>query len=84
MNKTETLAHYTAQAALAGDAAHVANLIRHARYTAQDLALLISALCVHAAHLDKEGMDRFGEVSALLDDAADIAEDSYFVPELAR
>jgi hypothetical protein len=76
----DTLTHYTQQAALAGSATHVAALIRkYPSYSAQELAELISAIAAHAAHMDTVGLYRFDEVSALLDNAADIAEDSYLV-----
>jgi membrane-bound lytic murein transglycosylase len=80
----DTLTHYTEQATLAGSAEHVAALIRNARYTAQDVATLISALATHAARLEAVGMAGFDKVSELMDKAADLAEDAYFEPEFAH
>lgn len=78
--KSAALAHYTDQATLAGDATHVASLIRrHPSYSAQELATLISALACHAAHMDGVGLYRFDEVSELLDKAHDLAADAYMV-----
>lgn len=69
----------------AADGHQHAELIRkHPSYSAQELADIISAVASHAAHLDRVGLDRFGEVSDLMDRAADIAEDSFYNPELAR
>lgn len=74
------LQHYTEQATLAGDATHLAALIsRHPSYSAQELGTIIAAVARHAAHMDRIGLHRFDEVSALLDEAADLANDSYMV-----
>lgn len=74
------LAHYTEQATLSGDATHLAALIsRHPSYSAQELAALICAIAGHAADMERVGVHRFDEVSALLDKAADLANDSYMV-----
>lgn len=83
-DKAALLAHYRAQAELAGDATHLAALIsRHPSYSADELAKLITAVAAHAAHLVKCGVSGMEEVSALLDSAADIAEGAY-VSEPAR
>jgi hypothetical protein len=78
-----TLAHYTEQAALAGDAHHLAVLIRrHPSYSAQELAVLITALSAHAAHMANVGLNNFDVVCESLDKAADLADESYLNPEL--
>lgn len=83
-DKAALLAHYRAQAELAGDATHLAALIsRHPSYSADELAKLITAVAAHAAHLVKCGVPGMDRVSELLDDAADIAEGAY-VSEPAR
>lgn len=78
------LVHYTREAALCDPASLAAHISRWPSFSAQELAALITALGSHAASMERIGLDRFAEVSELLDNAASIADESYFRRELQR